>query len=157
MRWVLLLFLGVCVMVPIGFWFQANGNFRGRAKLEPYPKLKFERGAAVKVSSPIAVCRTKELCVEARRMHRRVREAKPRNVKEPILAKEWFDRLAEDIVFADEVHVVSTANLYFTEVTVTGGPRAGFQGFVYTVWLEEVGLEPGESTPKNSAYETAAP
>ncbi|MBY0588754.1 hypothetical protein K2X85_16395 [bacterium] len=137
MRWIGLMFVAMCVIVPVGFYYQAHGNFRGRSKLEAWPELRYQEGANVVPDRPVAVCSSRALCAETRRMTRRLREAETRGKAKDIqVAREWFRQLHADLVWADEILVLH-ADPRYTEVRVTRGQEVGFQGFVYTVGLEE--------------------
>jgi hypothetical protein len=136
-RWIGVMFLAMCVIVPVGFYYQAHGNFRGRSKLEPWAKLRYQEGASVAPTRPVAVCESRALCAEARRMTRRLREAEARGKEKDIqVGRDWFRQLQKQLCWADEL-VVLHADPRYTQVRVTRGQEVGFEGFVYTVGLEE--------------------
>lgn len=152
LRWIALLFLAVCVMVPIGFYLQAHGSFRGRNRLESWPKLRFQEGSTVKPIRPVAVCDSRALCAEARRMTRRLREAEHKGKEKDIqVATDWFKQLHPQIVWGEELEVLH-ADPRYTEVRILKGEGVGQQGFVYTVGLEEDAppAPAGPSTPPAS-------
>jgi hypothetical protein len=131
------MFVGVCVMVPVGFYFQAHGNFRGRSRLESWAKLQFQEGASVTPARPVAVCDSRALCAEARRMTRRLREAEAKGKEKDIqVGRDWFHQQREGLRWADEILVLH-ADPRYTQVRITKGESVGFEGFVYTVGLEE--------------------
>ena len=137
MRWVAVLFILVCIMVPVGFYIQAHGNFRGRSRLEPWAQQRYKAGATVKLQHPLPVCETELLCGESRRMSLRLREAekkgKPKDIQ---VAHDWYNMLADKIKFGETVEVVKP-NQNYTKVKITAGENAGFEGYIFTVALEE--------------------
>lgn len=150
MRWIAWLFLAMCVMVPIGFYIQAHGNFRGRSRLESWPKLRFQAGATVTPVRPVAVCDSRALCAEARRMTRRLREAEQKGKEKDIqVANDWFKQLHPQIVWGEELEVL-VADPRYTEVRILKGEGVGQRGFVYTVGLEEDAPPAAPSPPAAS-------
>jgi hypothetical protein len=148
MRWVAVLFILVCIMVPIGFYIQAHGNFRGRARLEPWAQQLYKEGATVKFRHPLPVCDTELLCAESRRMSLRLREAEKKGKSKDIqVAHDWYKMLEDNIKFCDQVLVLQP-NQNYTKVRITAGDHAGFEGFIFTVALEEEAQTPeGQAAP----------
>lgn len=149
MRWLAVAFLAICIMVPIGFYIQATGNFRGRAKLEPWAKMRFPTGSKVTLTEPIPVCDSRPLCAEARRMSRRLSEARLKNKTKDIeVGEQFFRQLSDQIKFGDNMEILS-ADPRYSQVRILSGPNAGAEGFAYTVGLEEAapGAPPREERP----------
>ena len=146
----------MCVIVPIGFYIQANGNFRGRSRLESWPELRFQDGSTVKLIRPVAVCDSRALCAEARRMTRRLREAEHKGKEKDIqVARDWFKQLHPKIVWGEELEILH-ADPRYTEVRVLKGEVIGQQGFVYTVGLEEE-APPADAALSGSANPAVSP
>jgi hypothetical protein len=151
MRWVAVLFFAVCIMVPIGFYIQAHGNFRGRAKLEPLAEMRYKSGVTVDLQHPLPVCETQLLCAEARRMSLRLKKAEQNGKSKDVqVAHDWYHMLKDQIKFADSVLVLAP-NQNFTKVRIVAGENAGFEGYVFTVALEEEAKrnDPNDPPPKH--------
>lgn len=147
MRWVAVLFVAVCIMVPIGFYIQAHGNFRGRAKLEPLAEMRYKSGVTVELQQPLAVCETQLLCAESRRMSLRLKKAEQNGKSKDVqVAHDWYQMLKDQIKFADSV-LVLTPNQNFTKVRIVAGENTGFEGYVFTVALEEEAKRNGPNDP----------
>jgi len=147
MRWVVVLFIAVCIMVPIGFYIQAHGNFRGRAKLEPLAEMRYQFGAKIELQHPLSVCETQLLCAESRRMSLRLQQAELKGKAKDIqVAHDWYDMLKDQIKFAESVQVLIPGQNY-TKVRILSGANAGYEGYVYTVALEQEAKRQGPNDP----------
>lgn len=135
MRVIGVLFLLMFVVVGVGFYFQATHDWRSHSRLEPAATMRFHAGEDVKLKAPLAVCETGPIAIEARRMTLRMTANKPKpgDIR---IGNAWFAEMKPHVKMADEV-VVVVAEPNLSKVRIASGPDKGYEGFVFTVGLEE--------------------
>lgn len=139
MKIIAVLFCLMFVVVGAGFYFQAthfdNRHENNQRAYERPAKGVFHDGDAVHLNQPVHVCKTAQDCREARDMARRMTlgEPSPGDIR---VGNEWFEFRKEAIRPANDVVVLEPAPNY-SRVRITSGPDAGFEGYVFTLELED--------------------
>lgn len=135
MRIIAALFALMFIVVGVGFYFQATHDWRKHSRLEAAPKMQFQTGDRVRLREPVPVCRTPAIAIEARRMTLRMTRNKPKpgDVR---MGREWFEEMKESVRMAEDLEILA-ADVNQSRVRIASGPDAGFEGYVFTVGLEE--------------------
>lgn len=139
MRVIAALFFLMFFVVGVGFYFQATHDYRQRGQYEPPAKGMFREGDAVHLGVPVHVCQTAEDCREARDMHRRMTLDEP-TAGDIRIGKEWFE-FRKDAIRAATDMVILESGPHYTRVRIASGPNADFEGYVFTLALEEAATE----------------